>query len=179
MIELPGVPCSCLALGCFARYDLNNDSCITQDECDLQWPLQGNCTGTASYGPPLWDSDQDGCINLTEFEVLFAESNGACCPQEAPPTPFECPPGYYLIANPTECVECVGGEVRRRRALECTTCPDDSVDLESCSDDCVDTTTPLVINGPSPCPASPAPTHAPLPWIDPVFPCPTNVVPGS
>merc|ERR1719253_1148743 len=59
--DLPGVPCQCLTPTCFDNYDLNNDTCITQDECDLQWPLLGNCTGAATYGPAVWDPDSDGC----------------------------------------------------------------------------------------------------------------------
>jgi len=135
------VICNCNKPSCFERYDLNNDTCITQDECNMQWPLLGNCTNaTASYadgspyGPPVWDMDGDGCINYSEWEIIFDVSNGTVCPGTVPTECEECPPGYVLEVNPCECLPCQG-ETRRRRALECTPCPPPLVKDPKCLPD--------------------------------------------
>ncbi|CAK0890179.1 unnamed protein product [Prorocentrum cordatum] len=150
--DLPGVPCQCNNPSCWARYDLNGDDCITQDECDLQVPLLGNCSSTtsspATYGPPVWDQDGDGCINFTEWDIIYTTSNGACCPVEPPSYCDECPEGYTIAVNPCECVPCVGGEVRRRRSLECTPCPSPFIDKGD-FDDCKDPVTPYPDNAPN------------------------------
>jgi len=138
---------------CFEKYDLNNDSCITQDECSLQSPLLDNCStipasyanGTA-YGPSNWDPDGDGCINYTEWGIVYNVTDGQVCPQEVPEACDECPPGTYLEPNPCECIPCQG-EIRRRRALECTPCPPPLVKKDNClPDECC--------SGPEPCTGS-------------------------
>jgi len=147
------VACACNKPTCFERFDLNNDTCITQDECDLQWFLLGNCTTSpaayadgSAYGPTVWDLDGDACINYTEWEIIYdvsQEQNRSVCPQDAPEVCDECPPGTYLVPNPCECIICQG-EIRRRRALECTPCPPPLVKRDTClPDECC--------SGPQPC----------------------------
>jgi len=140
--DLPGVPCLCHKPACFEQFDLNNDTCIDINECNLQWFLAGNCSSTASspaayedgtpYGPPVWDLDGDGCLNYTEWGIIYDVSNGSVCPQPPPEVCDECPPGKYAVPNPCECVDC-NGDVRRRRGepgpaptppatSECTPC---------------------------------------------------------
>ncbi|CAK0867657.1 unnamed protein product [Prorocentrum cordatum] len=126
----------------FDRYDLNSDTCITQDECDLQAPLLKNCTGTSTYGPAVWDLDSDGCLNYTEWEIIFAATNGSVCPVEAPQTCDECPAGHFVVTNPCDCEACVGGYTSRRRSLSCTPCPSPYVDYGD-FDDCRDPNKPV------------------------------------
>jgi len=141
-MELPGVPCQCQKPACFDRYDLNSDTCITQDECDLQAPLLKNCTGTSTYGPAVWDLDSDGCLNYTEWEIIFAATNGSVCPVEVPQTCDECPAGHFVVTSPCECEACVGGYTSRRRSLSCTPCPAPYVDYGD-FDDCRDPNKPV------------------------------------
>ena len=128
-MELPGVECLCKKPACFEQFDLNNDTCITYgswdppEECELQWFLAGNCSSNAShpaayedgtpYGPPVWDQDGDGCINYTEWSIIYEVTNGSVCPQEAPTVCEECETGFVLETDPCECV-CCHGETRRR-----------------------------------------------------------------
>mmetsp|Transcript_126012 Transcript_126012/g.342123 ORF Transcript_126012/g.342123 Transcript_126012/m.342123 type:complete len:690 (+) Transcript_126012:124-2193(+) len=148
--ELPGIPCPCLPGTCFQSYDLNNDSLICQDECDLQSVLLDNCTGAATYGPPLWDTDGDGCVNISEWADVYAATNGSVCPLPSIELPDECAQGYYLAFNPTECVSCWNGFTRRRRSLECSPCPAgyaDVGDFDDCADTNVKTITHQLPNG--------------------------------
>ncbi|CAK0833949.1 unnamed protein product [Prorocentrum cordatum] len=146
-MDLPGVPCQCEKPSCFNRYDLDENTCITQAECDFQAPLLGNCTTVpATYGPTVWDLDGDGCLNYTEWDIIFDATNGSVCPTDVPTPCDECPEGYTVVSSPCGCEPCVGGEVRRRRALECTPCPSPLVDKGD-FDDCKDPYTPEFSNG--------------------------------
>ncbi|CAK0818794.1 unnamed protein product [Prorocentrum cordatum] len=142
----PGVPCSCHVPACFHQYDMNSDGCLTQNECDLHMPILEYCFMVpATCGPEKWDLDDDACINLTEFERVYAV-NQTVCPVEVPEPCDECPQGKYIVPNPCECVDCAG-ETRRRRSTECTSCPAPLVPCQNPdADDCCD---PMVPYAPS------------------------------
>ncbi|CAK0846607.1 unnamed protein product [Prorocentrum cordatum] len=149
--EAPGIPCSCHVPECFQGYDLNGDGCLTQNECDLQMPILEYCFMVpATCGPEKWDLDDDACINQTEFLMVY-EVNQSVCPTEVPEPCDECPQGKYIVPNPCECVDCVG-ETRRRRSLECTSCPAPFVpcqdpDADECCDPYVPTAPANVPSG--------------------------------
>ncbi|CAK0872636.1 unnamed protein product [Prorocentrum cordatum] len=147
--EAPGIPCSCHVPECFKTYDHNGDGCLTQDECDLQMPILEYCFMVpATCGPEKWDLDDDACINLTEFEMVY-EVNQSVCPTEVPEPCDECPQGKYIVPNPCECVDCVG-ETRRRRSIECTPCPAPFVPCQDPdADDCCDPYIPGASNVPN------------------------------
>ncbi|CAK0854592.1 unnamed protein product, partial [Prorocentrum cordatum] len=147
--EAPGVPCACHVPECFHRYDLNGDGCLTQNECDLQMPILEYCFMVpATCGPEKWDLDDDACINQTEFEMVYV-INQSVCPVDVPEPCDECPQGKYIVPNPCECVDCIG-ETRRRRSLECTSCPAPFVPCQDPdADDCCDPYIPGASNLPN------------------------------
>jgi len=127
----PGVACDCLPGACFNTYDRDGDGCLSAEECALHAPLGAeNCSSSA------WDQDGDGCITMsTEWPHIFDLYNGDVCPVKPPNQQTECPTGFFLQPD-GDCDECHTGSTRRRRALECTTCPTGTFDAGR-YDDCL------------------------------------------